>query len=165
MQNLRRALGISWVQGSIKTHPPLQTTTKTSPFSRVSYGSGKRASFGAGENRAGDEALLCKHRMWQWNEELQRKRIEEWVSRGTALGAPIPWRQRQIDPGRAMSSIDHTSSHRSKWALTETPTAVRGWVSKILKGSNDEKKYSFISVQHHSVLQDKLLATGETLHP
>lgn len=43
-----------------------------------------------------------------------------------ALGAAIPWRQHQTDPGRAVSSTDQTSSHGSKWALTETPTAVRG---------------------------------------
>lgn len=157
-------LGSTECRALLKTHPPLQTATKTS-FSKVSWGSGKHNLFGAGGNRAGDEALLCKYGMWHWNEELQGKGTEERVSRGMGCS-------RGSDSMEAVSDWPcqiwvFYRSHllpQKQWALTETPTAGRAWVSKILKGSNNEKKCSFISVQHPPVLQHKPLAAGETLY-
>lgn len=130
-------LGSTECRALLKTHSPLQTATQTSPFSKVSCGSGKHGSFGAEGNRAGDK-----------------------------LGAAIPWRQHQTDPGRAVSFTDQTSSpweqrginrnsHCSERPSQQNTERIQWW----------EKINSFISVQHPSVVQDKPLAAGETLHP
>lgn len=150
-----------------KTHPPLQTASKTSPFSKGSCGSGKQDSFGAWGNRAGDEALLCNYGMWQWNEELQGKQREERVSRGAgSSGGSSSWRQCQPDPGTAVSYRSHlqiptvANGHWQKLPLQREAESAQYWEDPTMR-----KSISFISVQHPSVLQDKPLATGETLHP
>lgn len=163
MQNLRELLsaGPYW-RHTLHCRPPLRPLL----FPRWAAARASKVHSVQGETElemkhcfpnkeCGTETRNCK-------ENRQRNESPE---EQVALGAVIPWRQCQTDPGRAMSSTDHTSSQGTKRALTETPTAVRGWVSKILKGSKNEKKPSFISVQHPSVLQDKPLATGETIHP
>lgn len=167
-------LGFTECKAPLKTHSPLQTTTKTSLlllFPRwQNSGSGKHASFGAWGNRAGDAALLCKYRTWHWSEELWEKWTEERVSWGTGssgdsyvvVTAASDWHWQTCVFYR--SSTDHNFSYRSKPAPTETPAVVRGWVSKILKESNNKRERPFTSVQHPSVLQAKPPATIETLH-
>lgn len=151
----------------LKTHSPLQTATKTSPFSKVSCGTGKCSSFGVGWNRAGDKVLLCKYRMWQWNEDLQGKRTEEWVSRrtGSSGGSNFmetaldwPWQscvfyRSDLFPWKQTGT--NRNSHCSERLSQQNTKRMQQW----------EKINSFISVQHPSVLQDKPLAAGETLHP
>lgn len=75
-------LGSTECRALLKTHPPLQTITKTSFFQGELWLRQARLVW-CRRNRAGDEALLCKYRIWQWNEELQGKQTEERVSRGT----------------------------------------------------------------------------------
>lgn len=163
--------GSNKCKAQFKKHSPLQTTTKTSLFLLFprgkSSGLGKCASFSAQGNGAGDAELLCKYGMWHWNEELWEKCTEEWVSWGkdSSGGSDVmavsewPWQSCVF-----YGSTHHSSSHTSKPAPTETPAAVRGWVSKILKEYNNETERSFTSIQHPSVLQAKSLATAQTLH-
>lgn len=164
-------LGSTQCKTRLKTHGPPQTTIKTSLlflFPRwQSSGSGKYTSFHTQVNRAGEAALLCKYRMWHWNEELWQKRTEEPLSCGTGSsgGSDVvvmalsgwPWQS-------CVFYRSQSSSLSSKPAPAETPTVMSGWVSKILKEFNNERQCPSISVQHPSVLQAKLLATAETLH-
>lgn len=160
-------LGSTECRALLKTQPPLQTATQTSPFSKVSCGLGKHGSLGAGGNRAGDKALLCKYGMWQWNKQLWGKWTEEWVSRGTGssggsnsmeAASDWPWQscviyRSDLFPWKQMGI--NRNSHRSERLSQQNTERIQWW----------EKINSFISVQHPSAPQDKPLATGETLHP
>lgn len=109
----RELLGSTECKAPLKTHPLLQTTTNTSPFPKVSSGSGKHASFGAWGKRAGDTALLCKYGMWHWSEELWEKWTEEQVSWGTGSSGGSDAVVIAVSVWPWQSSADQTSSHRS----------------------------------------------------
>lgn len=106
-------LGSTECKAPLKTHPLLQTTTKTSPLPKVSSGSGNHASFHSWGNRAGDTALLCKYGMWHWSEELWEKRTEEQVSWGTGSSGGSDAVVTALSEWPWQTSADQTSSHRS----------------------------------------------------
>lgn len=124
----------------LETHPPLQTATKTSPFSKLSCGSGKQDSFGAGGKRAGDKALLYKYGMWQWNEDLQGKQRRASLQRNGRLwgqwfhGSSVRLTLAELCP------TDHTSSHSSKWALTNSHCSESAMSAKYWEDPTMRKK-------------------------
>lgn len=109
----RELLGSTECKALLKRHPLLQTTTKTSPFPKVSSGSGKHASFGAWRNRAGDAAVLCKYGMWHLSEELWENWTAEQVSWGTGSSGSSNAAVIAVSGWPWQSSSDQTSSQRS----------------------------------------------------